>query len=210
MERSKKGPGVPLPSPNSHGRGESLRAPATTLYLSPKLSEGMDLAQTGIKRFSDIHASKLHGAVRRSEAKIKEPRAPPRGSTFRLSTVRDHEGAGQLDPQTVANSNTVRRPSSQFKPLTTSNSAERGGENRYFLTLVPAANVGGCCLVGSDPNLGDLGDAGDRHRLGRRSKRKRKGANPRHLPKERPPFGSPMIPERSTSLARWQICLCLG
>jgi hypothetical protein len=25
MERSKKGPGVPLPSPNSHGRGESLR-----------------------------------------------------------------------------------------------------------------------------------------------------------------------------------------
>jgi len=39
----------------------------------------------------------------RSEAEIKEPR-PQRGSSLRLSTVRDHEGAGQLDPRTVNNS----------------------------------------------------------------------------------------------------------
>jgi hypothetical protein len=31
---------------------------------------------------------------------IKEPR-PQRGSSLQLSTVRDHEGTGQLDPRTV-------------------------------------------------------------------------------------------------------------
>jgi hypothetical protein len=78
------------------------------------------------KRRGQMHdALKIKGAA---------PNAAPH---LQLSTVRDHEGTGQLDPQTVANSNTVRRPSSQFKALTTSNSAERGGENRYFLTLVP-------------------------------------------------------------------------
>ena len=35
-----------------------------------------------------------------SEAEIKEPR-PQRGSSLRLSTVRDHGGAEQLDPRTV-------------------------------------------------------------------------------------------------------------
>jgi hypothetical protein len=64
-----------------------------------------------------------------SETEIKS-RAPVARLDIGLSTVRDHEGAGQLDPQTVANSNTVRRPNSQFKPLTTSDSAERGGPGR--------------------------------------------------------------------------------
>jgi hypothetical protein len=44
---------------------------------------------------SDLHLRQ------RSEAEIKEPR-PQRGSLF--ATIRDHEGAGQLDPRTVTNS----------------------------------------------------------------------------------------------------------
>jgi hypothetical protein len=93
------------------------------------------------KRRGQMHDA-CNGALYQAEAEIKIKGAAPNAAPhLQLSTVRDHEGTGQLDPQTVANSNTVRRPSSQFKALTTSNSAERGGENRYFLTLVPAANV---------------------------------------------------------------------
>jgi hypothetical protein len=44
-------------------------------------------------------------ALCRSEAeiKIKEPR-PNAAPHLRLSTVRDHEGAGQLGPRTITNS----------------------------------------------------------------------------------------------------------
>ena len=45
-----------------------------------------------------VHLAKRH--VAHPPLQIKEPR-PQRGSSLRLSTVRDHGGAGQLDPRTV-------------------------------------------------------------------------------------------------------------
>ena len=51
-----------------------------------------------------VHLAKRH--VAHPPLQIKEPR-PQRGSSLRLSTVRDHGGAGQLDPRTVI-TNTLR------------------------------------------------------------------------------------------------------
>jgi 1,2-phenylacetyl-CoA epoxidase PaaB subunit len=48
-----------------------------------------------------VYLAKRHVA---HPASTNKRAAPQRGSSLRLSTVRDHEGAGQLDPRTVTNS----------------------------------------------------------------------------------------------------------